>query len=75
MGTLHEPNSAIAISPLDIVHTTKTLLWGLLMATNGLKRKEKKLWVLVFPLIFSISGWSIQKKSYGKCNLLELSVT
>lgn len=78
METLHKSNSTKAISPFDVIHTTKTLYLCLPMGMNGLKEKET-MDCFIFPfiffffaMIFSISGWSIQKSAPEKCSLLGL---
>ena len=76
METLHKSNSTKAISPFDIIHTTKTLYLCLPMGMNGLKEKETMgcfiFLFIFFAMIFSISGWSIQKSAPGKFRLLGL---
>lgn len=77
METLHKSNSTKAISPFDVIHTTKTLYLCLPIGMNGLKEKGTMdcfifPFIFFFAMIFSISGWSIQKSAPGKFSLLGL---
>ena len=51
METLYKPNSKMAYSTFDIIHTIKTLYFCLPMGMSGLEKRKN--WVaLFFPLFY-----------------------
>lgn len=58
METLYKPNSTMAYSTFDIIHTTKTLYFCLPMGMSGLE-KRRKYGLLYFFLYFYVMLFSI----------------